>query len=104
MAGPWLEKPRDAIVTPAQSFIGAENVQRLLINNKAGDEQVQLPVVVIVEPDGASGPARRGEAGLIRRISERAITVVVIKNVAAITRDIEINPAIAIVIAGGDTH
>ena len=27
-----------------------------------------------------------------------------IKNIAAITRDIEINPTIAIVIAGGDAH
>src|SRR5438132_14176717 len=94
-----LEQAWDTIITPTQSLISAKDVQRLLVNYKAGDEQVQLAVVVIVEPDGASRPAGRGDAGFLSRISERAITVIMIKNIAAITRDIEINPTIAVVIS-----
>src|SRR2546425_4024729 len=100
MAGPRLEKARDAIITPAQSLIGAKNVQGLFVNDEAGDEEVQLAIVVIVEPEGACGPAGRGDAGFITHIGERAVAVIVIKNIPAITRDIEINPTIAIVIAG----
>src|SRR5260370_33508174 len=84
--------------------ISTKNVQSLRVDYKAGDEQLQLSVIVIVKPDGASGPAGRGDAGLISHIRERAVTVVVIKNIASITRDIDINPAIAVVIADGDTH
>ncbi len=85
MTGPWLEKTRDAVVTPAQGFIGTQNVQRLLVNDKTGDEQIQLAVIVVVEPNCASGPARRSDAGVVGYIGEGAITIVVIKDIAAIT-------------------
>ena len=104
VAGPRFEKARDTIVTAAQPLISAQNIQRLFVYNEAGDKQIELAIVVIVEPDGACGPAGRGNAGFISHISEGAIAVVVIENIAAITRDIEINPTIAIVIAGGDAH
>src|SRR6266576_2646392 len=103
-AGPRLEKARDAVVTPAQSLVSAQNIQGLFVDNEAGDEQVQLAVVVIVKPHGAGRPAGRGDAGFISQISEGAITVIVIKNIAPITRDKEIDPTIAIVIAGCGAH
>src|SRR5712691_7894545 len=104
MTRPRLEKPWDAIVAAAQTLISAKNVQRLFINYKAGNKQVQLAIVVIVEPNGARGPARCRDAGFISHISERAVTVIVIKNIAAITRDIKVDPTIAIVIARRDAH
>src|SRR6266550_781756 len=104
MTGSGLEETRDTIVTAAHSLIGTKNVQRLLVSHKAQNKQIKLAIIVIVEPDGAGGPPRRGDSGFISHICERTIAVIAIKNIAAITGDIEINPTIAIVIAGGDAH
>src|SRR5712672_1908335 len=104
MARPWFEKTRHAIVTTAHSFIGAKNVQSFLINYKAGNEQVEFAVVVIIKPDGAGGPTRRGDSGFISHISKRAIAVIVIEDIAAITSHVKINPTVAIIVAGGDAH
>src|SRR5207249_12266286 len=81
-----------------------KNVQRLLINYKTGDEQVEFAVVVVVEPNRTGRPAGCSDTGLVSHISKRAVTIVAIQNIAAVTRDIEINPTVAIVIAGGDAH
>ena len=45
--------------------------------------------------------ARRAQASLICDISERAVFVVAIQNVAAVGGDEQIGPAVVIVIAGG---
>src|SRR5207248_3046955 len=88
MAGPGLEKTRDTIVTAAHPLIGTKNVQRLLVNYKARNKEIELAVIVIIKPDSAGRPAERGDACLIRHIGERTIAVIVIKNIAAITGDI----------------
>src|ERR1041385_5436303 len=104
VAGPGLEQTGHAIITAAQSLISAKNVQSLFVNNKTRNEKIKLAVVVIVEPDGASGPSGSSDTSLVSHIGERPITVVVIKQIASVTRDVQINPSIAIVIAGCDAH
>src|SRR5204863_750654 len=104
MARSWFEKTRDAIVTAAHPFIDAKNVQRLLIDYKARNKEIELAVVVIIKPDGAGRPTRRGDSGFIGYISEGAIAVIVIKDIAAITGDVKINPTITIIVTGGDPH
>src|SRR5690349_9891636 len=104
MARPWFEKTRHAIITTAHSFIGTENVQSLFVKDKARDKEIEFAVIVIVKPDGAGGPAGRGDSRLISHITESAIAVIAIENIAAITGDVEIDPTIAIVITGGDAH
>src|SRR5882672_3121960 len=104
VAGAGFEQARHTVITPAQRLVGAENIQRLFVKNKTRDKEIQLAVVVIIEPDGTGGPAGRPNTGFIRDIGEGAVAVVVIKNIAPVTGYVEIDPAIAIVITGGDTH
>src|SRR5258708_6553699 len=104
VAGAGFEQARHTVITPAQRLVGAENIQRLFVKNKTRDKEIQLAVVVIIEPDGTGGPAGRPNTGFIRDISEGPIAVVVIKNITLVTRHIKINPAIAIVITSRDTH
>src|SRR5882672_367842 len=104
VAGAGFEQARHTVITSAQRLVGAENIQRLFVKNKTRDKEIQLAVVVIIEPDGTGGPAGRPNTGFIRDIGEGAVAVVVIKNIAPVTGYVEIDPAIAIVITGGDTH
>ena len=93
----------DAVI-PAVDIISAEYVQCLVIVDKAGHEQIQLAVVVIVEPDGAGGPSGCGHTGPVGNVGKSAIAVVVIKNIAPITRDVKIDPAIAVIIGSSYSH
>src|SRR6185436_710563 len=96
MARAWFEKTRHAIVTTAHSFIGAENVQRLFVHHKTRDKEIEFAIIVIIKPNSAGGPAGRRHSGFIGHIGERAIAVIVIKNIPAITGDVKINPTVAI--------
>ena len=94
---------RDTVVPPV-GIVGTKYIQCLVIVDKAGYEQIQLTVVVIVKPHGAGGPAGCGHTCFLRDVSKCSVAVVVIKNIAAITCDIEIDPAIAVIIGSGDAH
>src|SRR5687768_8255840 len=91
-------------VVASVGLVSAQDVQRFIVINKAGDKQVRLAVVVIVKPDGASGPAWRGGASLISDISEGRIPIIAVQNISAITRDVKIHPPIAVVISSSDAH
>src|SRR5206468_3883801 len=103
MAWSWLIVARDAVVTPVD-IIGAQDIQGFVIVDEARNEEIQFAVVVIIEPHGVRGPTRRGHTSFVCNIRESAIRVVVIKNIAAITCDVEINPAVPVIIRGADTH
>src|SRR5580704_10733592 len=67
--------------------------------HKLADEQVQLAVIVIVKPDGAGGPSRRAHSGFFRDIGKSAVTVIVVKNVAAVLGDVDILEAVAVIVS-----
>src|SRR5437899_1758639 len=58
-----------------------------------------MAVAVIVEETGAAAPSTAFDAGLRRHISECSVPVVVVKRVRAVTRDIEVEKAVVVVIA-----
>src|SRR5689334_9472920 len=99
-----LKQTWHAVIASTHCLVSAENVERLLIKNKAGDKQIELSVIVIIKPQSACGPARRSDPGFVRDISKGAVAVVVIQNVTAIARNVKIDPSVAVVIPGGDSH
>src|ERR1700694_1985898 len=71
--------------------------------NKLADEKVQFAIVVIVEPNGAGGPSGGGYTGFFSDIRECAVTIVVVENVSAILRNVDVRIPISIVVANGHT-
>src|SRR5215472_10515728 len=63
-----------------------------------------ISVVVVVEPDGARGPAGSRYAGLFCYIRKGAVAVVSVQNAALILGHVQIGKAIAVEIAYSDTH
>src|SRR5205807_5534484 len=89
-----FEKTRDAIVTAILTLVRAVNILRLIKENETRNEQIQFAIVVIVKPDSMRGPSGRRDSCFVCDIAERAIAVIVIENVAPVTRHIEIHPTI----------
>ena len=79
-------------------------VFRLVELDETANDQVETPIVVVVEPDGARAPTRRSHAGFFGHVSECAVTVVVIKDAARILRDVEVWPTISVIITDGNAH
>src|SRR5215475_7668133 len=104
VAGLRLKQTRHAVVTPAQTLVGAKNIQRLFINHKTGNEEIELAVIVIIKPDGTGGPTRGGDTRFVGDVRECAVSVVAVQQIPSITRDVEIGPAIAVVITHRDPH
>src|SRR5207247_11095365 len=61
-------------------------------------------MIVVIKPYGAGSPAGSGQAGLFRHIRKRPIAIVVIQNAAAVLRDVEIGPAVIIIVSYGGAH
>src|SRR5258708_6790522 len=99
-----LVDARNAVVAFAFALVSAKFIFRFIEIDKAANEQVQLAVIVVVEPDRAGGPAGSGDSGLLSHIGERAITIVVVQDAAAVLRDVQIWKAVAIVICDSDAH
>src|SRR5205085_860697 len=53
----------------------------------AGDEEVELSVVVFIEESGARAPSAGGDSGPPGDVGERAVPIVVVERVAAIVGD-----------------
>src|SRR6266540_4056116 len=107
MAGSRFEDAWNAIEFLAQTIVAASRF--LVVVNEAGNEQIELAVFIIVEPDGAGGPSRRRDSGFLGYVCERAVAVVVIEGVPgriagcekirrATVNEIDIHPAIIVVI------
>src|SRR5580698_4798004 len=103
-AGFWSVHAGDTVVALARLFVAAEFVLRFIEVDEPADEEIEPPVIVVVKPNGARGPTRSSHSRFIRDVGKRSIAIVVIKNAVAVLRHIQISPAIAIVIADGDTH
>src|SRR5450631_422008 len=74
------------------------------------DDQVEVSIVVIIEPGGSDrpqfsslsiGPAHTRRLGYIRKC---AIAVIAVKRVPMNSNDVEILEAIVVVVANGDAH
>src|SRR5262249_1120728 len=76
---------------------------RLIEVDEAADEQIKTAVVVVIEPDGAGSPSRRGHAGFLGNVSESAVAVITVKNALAVLRDVEIGEAVPVVVADSST-
>jgi len=82
----------------------AEHVLRLVKIAESADEQIEAPVVVVIEPHGAGAPSRSAHAGLGRHVGEGAVAVVVIENAVWILSDIQIGESVAVVVSHGHAH
>src|SRR5207248_3132816 len=103
-AGRAFEEPRDTVVMLAELILAAVAMRARPIIHKTADEQVELAVVVVVEPDRARSPARSLQAGLSRYIRECAVAIIPVQNAFAVRRHEQVGPAIVVVIAGCHTH
>src|ERR1700674_1112755 len=70
----------------------------------AGDEQVELSIVVVIEEARGDGPASARHAGFGGYIRKRSISVVVIQNVFAVAGHIQIRIPIVVVVADRHSH
>src|SRR5882724_4543951 len=66
------------------------------------NEQIQKPVIVVVEPDSAGSPAGCGDAGLGGHVGKGAISIVVIQNAVPVLCHIEVGKSVAIVVTDGN--
>ncbi len=84
--------------------VAAEAVVRLRRVQVVGDEQIQIAVAVHVEERAAGAPARESHARLARDVGEHAVAVVAIQRVGAVARDVEIDAAVVVHVAGARAH
>jgi hypothetical protein len=102
--GGGLEHSRDAVVPLAQLVVAAEDVLAEAELDEAADEEIEPPVVVIVEPHGARRPAGRGDSRLAGHIGECGVAVVAVEDAPAVRRDEEIREAVIVIVADRDAH
>jgi hypothetical protein len=72
--------------------------------NVIGDEDVGSAVLVVVEPSGAGTEVRVGDAAGFRDVAELAIAFIVEEAVAFESGDVEIFPAVVVVVGDGYAH
>ena len=101
-----LEEMRNAVVVVEAAVfpVGAQETLVQPVLDEAADEEIQQPIVVVIEPDGARRPPGRGHARFCGHIGERPIAVVAIEQRASIAGDEDVRPAIVVVVADRDAH
>src|SRR5262249_16003551 len=95
---------RNAVVALPCSWVAAEFVLRFVELHETANEEIQLPITVVVEPNRAGRPSRRCEPPFFGYIVERPIAVVVVQDAAAILRDVQIGEAVSVVIPYSGAH
>ena len=70
----------------------------------ARDEQIQLSVVVVVEPERARGESACRDARRARHVDELAGTRISKQSIAAESRHVEIGAAVVVVVGGGSAQ
>src|SRR5262249_45434017 len=103
-AGGRLEKSRDAVIMLAEAVIAAGPVLGWRVVHKAADKQIELAVVVVIEPDRASREPRCLQASTFRDVGKRAVAIVAIQNAVPVRSDEDVRPTIVVVIANSHTH
>src|ERR1035441_5364227 len=86
----------------------AAQAHRIFVYSPAAvveNEQIEVAVVIVVHPAGSRAPhllpfvTSPGNPGLLRDVGKRSIAIVVVEMVAGYTGDIDILPAVVVVIA-----
>src|ERR1700730_3674130 len=67
-------------------------------------KKIEVPVAVKIDPCCARAPTRIIDTSLRGDISERAIAIIVVQNVAAKICDVQVLESVVIVIPDGDSH
>src|SRR5206468_2092816 len=99
---------RNAVVT-AGLLVAAKFVLGLVEIDEAADKEVQLAVIVVVEPDRARSPSGGGKACFASDVGKAAIAIVVIKRVTkqrigveeitlAAVDQINVHPAVVVIV------
>jgi len=70
----------------------------------AQHNQVEVPIVVEIDPCGGGGPSAAADSGLLGYIGKCAVSIVVIKPVAAERGNVKILVAVVVIVAHGNTH
>src|ERR1700682_6240514 len=70
--------------------------------HEASDEQVQAAIFIVVEPHGAGSPSGSGESRFFRYIEKRSVSVIVIKDAAAVLGDVQVRKTVAVEIPDRD--
>ena len=75
-----------------------------------GDEEVKQAVIVVVDPHGRDGPhlfaveKASAYAGLVRKVSEGAVPVVVQQLILADIYDVDVGPTVIVIVSDRHTH
>ena len=93
-----------AIVAAQRLALAAEDVHRKVPYGIARDDQIQQSVTVVVDEERACGPARATHPGLSGDVTERAVAVVAIERIVAVTSDVQIGVAVVVIVRHGDAH
>src|SRR5215469_4581985 len=83
-AGGGLKEARNAVVLLAELVVAAGVALAGAVVDETADEEIELAVVIVVEPDCAGGETRRLETGLFGDVGESAVAVVAIENAVAV--------------------
>ena len=95
---------RNTVVTTADAVIAAEDRAGAAVLHKTRDEEIELRVVIVVEPRRTSGPVWRGDSGFVGYVGKRAVAVVVEENIATVVGYVKILPTIAVKIRRCRAH
>jgi hypothetical protein len=102
--GKRLEDERVAIEARVQPCVPAVGVVSGVGRHVVRDEQVEIAILVEIGEGAAGAPRRRADASRARDVGEGAATGVAIERVGADARDIQVHPAVIVVVAGARAH
>ena len=99
-----LEDARDAVEALTELVVAAEDVAGERKLHEAAQEQIELAVVVVVEPHRARRPSWRRQAGLVGDVREGAVAVVAIQRAAPVRGDENVGVAVVVVVGHRTAH
>jgi hypothetical protein len=99
-----LKDPRDAIVVSANAVIAAEDMLVEAVLDETANEQIEITIVIIVEPNSAGRPTRAGEPGFFSYVGKSTIAIIVVENALAVGSDKDIGKPVVVIIADSDPH
>src|SRR5215475_4491879 len=72
--------------------------------HETADEQIELAVAVVINPNGTRSPTRSGNSRRNGHIGESSVAIVPIQNDATVLRDVNIGETVGVVIAHRHAH
>src|SRR4030095_8432586 len=72
--------------------------------NVAPHKKIEPAVAVVINPCSACRPPSPANTGLLRDIGKRAVAVIVIEKIAAVTGDKQIGVPVVVIVSSGHSH